>query len=122
MTDAWRDYHQPMTGEDFLMNTLIGLNFGLLGKSQILREFLTVINEEAQEDFKEMFEELSKLVFKRQKKITRHLLRHSMKKTGFMLSLMNLESELYLPHEIMKLLELSKDDLISRQDFIKAIE
>ena len=87
-----------------------------------MREFLTVINEEAQEEFKEMFEELSKLVFKRQKKITRHLLRHSMKKTDFKLSLINLESELYLPHEIMKLLELSKDDLISRQDFIKAIE
>ena len=51
MPDAWRDYDQPMTSEDFLMNTLIGFNFGSLNKSQILRQFLTVINEEDHEKF-----------------------------------------------------------------------
>ena len=87
MPDAWRDYDQPMTGEDILMNTLIGFNFGSLNKSQILRQFLTVINEEDHEKFMDVFDEFSKLVFKRQKNITRNVLRRSLKKTGFVLSL-----------------------------------
>jgi hypothetical protein len=79
-----------------------------------------VIHEGNHQEFSDMFDELSLIVFKKHKKITRHRLRHSLKNTGFELSFSDLNFQLYLPYEIMKCLELSRDNLIQRNDFLKA--
>lgn len=83
----WKDFDFVETGVDILMDTLDWSNFGVLRKSYILREFLTVVGDEGQEEFENEFNEVCSIVFHKQQKTTRDRLRNTMKKTGFDLAL-----------------------------------
>ena len=91
-----------MSINDYFIETLDRVDFGLLKYDEIQQEFLTVVGEEQKDQIREQISILGAIVFYEQQKTSRGKLRFYMDDIRFKLTRTELKTQYRYIYEVMK--------------------